>query len=169
MGRDPGMLTATDGLVLDRMLRDWPPLTEEWLALLKRKLTLDRLPEQASAPAGLATIGARVTFRCESGLTDSRTICMPLGHAPGSVFLPITTFYGLALLGLREGEALGFDRPEGRRDRVVLERVHGRPDAAGEPPVAWPSFRLIAGGLADRDFSPANENGPGPDPGPSAA
>lgn len=172
MGQDPGMLTARDGYVLDRMLRDWPPLTEEWRALLARKLSAVRLPEETRIPAGLATIDARVMFRCASGLTDSRTLCLPGGYAPGSAFLPITTFYGLALLGLREGESLRFDRPEGRQDWIVLEKVLYRPDidtAAGEPPVAWPSFRLIAGGLADRAFSPANENGPGQGPGPSAA
>ncbi len=170
MGRDPGMLTARDGYVLDRMLRDWPPLTEEWLALLKRKLAAGRLPAEARIPAGLATIDARVAFRCESGLTDSRTLCLPGSYAPGSAFLPISTFYGLALLGLREGEALSFDRPEGRRDWIILEKILYQPGtAAGEPPVAWPSFRLIAGGLAERAFSPANENGPGPGPGPSAA
>ena len=87
-----------------------------------------------------------------------------------SVILPITTFDGLALLGLREGESLRFDRPEGRQDWIVLEKVLYQPGAATEePPVAWPSFRLIAGGLADRTFCPANENGPGSGPGPSAA
>lgn len=170
MGQDPGLLTARDGYVLDRMFGDWPPLTAEWLTLLTRKLSAARLPEGARTPAGLATIDARVTFRCASGLTDSRTLCLPRSYAPGSAFLPITTFYGLALLGLREGESLRFDRPEGRQDWIVLEKVLYQPGAATEePPVAWPSFRLIAGGLADRAFCPANENGPGSGPGPSAA
>ena len=173
MGQDPGMLTARDGYVLDRMLRDWQPPAEEWLALLKRKLSAGRLPMDAPVPAGLATIDARITFRCASGLADSRTLCLPRDHVPGGAFLPITTFYGLALLGLREGETFHFDRPEGRRDWVLLEKVLYRPVAAGiarpEPPVAWPTFRLIAGGLADRAFAAANENGPGPGPGPSAA
>lgn len=175
MGREPGTLTARDGYVLDRMLRDWPPLTDEWLALLRRKLAADRLPLEASIPAGLATIDARVAFRCASGLTDSRTLCLPRAYAPGSAFLPVTTFYGLALLGLKEGEAIRFDRPEGRRDWIVLEKVLYQPtasatsDADDEEPFARPAFRLIAGGLAERAFHPANENGPGPGPGPSAA
>jgi regulator of nucleoside diphosphate kinase len=168
MGRDPGILTTRDGYVLDRMLRDWQPLAEEWLALLKRKLSADRLPMDAPVPAGLAVIDARVTFRCASGLTDSRTLCLPRDHVPGGAFLPITTFYGLALLGLREGEALHFDRPEGRHDWVRLEKVLYRPAAPGAP-ATRPTFRLIAGGLAGRAIPAANENGPGPGPGPSAA
>ena len=170
MGQDPGMLTARDGYVLDRMLRDWQPLAEEWLALLKRKLSAGRLPMDAPVPPGLATIDARITFRCASGLADSRTLCLPRDHVPGGAFLPITTFYGLALLGLREGEGIGFARPEGRHDWIVLEEVHFQPAAAKTPrPAVRSPFRLIAGGLAGRAFTPANENGPGQGPGPSAA
>ncbi|MGB3876232.1 hypothetical protein [Shinella zoogloeoides] len=172
MGRDPGLLTARDGYVLEKLLHDRPPLTDEWFRLLKRKLSLGRLPLDAPLPAGLATVDARITFRCASGLTDSRTLCLPRVYAPGSAFLPITTFYGLALLGLREGETIHFDRPEERRDWLVLEKVHYQPAAAEIPdlaPDARPAFRLIAGGLAGRGFVAANENGPGSGPGPSAA
>ena len=170
MGRETGLLTARDGYVLDKMFADWPPLTEEWLALLTRKRMLARMPADAPAPASLAAIDTRVAFRCASGLTDAHTLCLPGTYVPGSAFLPITTIYGLALLGLREGEAIGFDRPEGRRDWIVLEKVLFRPAAGkvGEDPVR-PSFRLIAGGLEERAFAPANENGPGQGPGPSAA
>jgi regulator of nucleoside diphosphate kinase len=174
MGRNPAMLTARDGYVLEKMLRDWPPLTEEWLVLLNRKLASGCLPAGGCIPADLAMIDARVTFRCESGLTDTRTLCLPGTYAPGSAFLPITTFYGLALLGLREGQAMTFDRPEGRRDWIVLEKVLFQPAAGGLAPeapaeAARSPFRVIAGGLADRAFTPANENGPGQGPGPSAA
>ena len=165
MGRETGLLTARDGYVLDRMFASWPPLTEEWLSLLERKLTLARLPADAPAPAGLATIDARIAFRCESGLTDTRTLCLPRAYVPGSAFLPITTFYGLALLGLRTGEAIGFDRPDGRLDWIVLETGAGtEPESAGRPPVG-----VIAGGREQRAFAPASENGPGQGPGPSAA
>jgi regulator of nucleoside diphosphate kinase len=174
MGRDPAMLTTRDGYVLEKMLRDWPPLTQEWLALLKRKLASGCLPAQGRIPADLAMIDARVSFRCASGLTDTRTLCLPGTYAPGSAFLPITTFYGLALLGLREGQAMTFDRPEGRRDWIVLEKVLFQPATAGlasrAPAEATRSpFRVIAGGFAGRAFTAANENGPGQGPGPSAA
>lgn len=174
MGRDPAMLTARDGYVLEKMLRDWPPLTDEWLALLKRKLSGGRLPAGGRVPADLAMIDARVTFRCESGLSDTRTLCLPGTYAPGSAFLPVTTFYGLALLGLREGQAMTFDRPEGRRDWIVLEKVLFQPAAGGPVPeapaeAARAPFRVIAGGLTERAFTAANENGPGQGPGPSAA
>ena len=174
MGRTPAMLTARDGYVLEKMLRDWPPLTEEWLVLLKRKLASGCRPAGERVPADLATIDARVTFRCESGLIDTRTLCLPGTHAPGSAFLPITTFYGLALLGLHEGQAMTFERPEGRRDWIVLEKVLFQPAAGGPVPETSAEalrqpFRVIAGGLTDRAFTAANENGPGPGPGPSAA
>ena len=173
MGQDPAILTARDGYLLEKMLRDWPPLTQEWLVLLERKLSAKRLPEGGRVPADLAMIDARVSFRCASGLTDTRTICLPRIYAPGSAFLPITTFYGLALLGLREGQAMTFDRPEGRRDWIVLEKVLFQPaktDAGSHASAdARAPFRLIAGGLAGRAFTAANENGPGSGPGPSAA
>lgn len=170
MGRDPGLLTARDAYVLETMFHDRPPLTPEWLALLTRKLSAGRLPPEAGIPADLAALDARVSFRCASGLTDTRTLCLPGAYVPGSAFLPITTFYGLALLGLREGQSLAFDRPEGRRDWIVLERVLFRPVAAElAPAVAQQPFRLIAGGLSGRALMAANENGPGPDRGPPAA
>ena len=169
MGQDPGMLSARDVYVLEKMAQNQPPLTEEWNALLKRKLMSNRLPVERSIPTGLATIDARVTFRCASGLTDTRTLCLPGTYVPGGAFLPITTFYGLALLGLREGEGMGFDRPEGRRDWLVLERVHFQPAGVADRLVVKPAFRLITGGLEERAFAPANENGPGEGPGPSAA
>jgi len=174
MGCDPAMLTARDLYVLERLRRDWPPLTEEWSTLLTRKLSAARLPAERRTPADLAMIDARVSFRCESGLTDTRTLCLPGSYAPGSAFLPVATFYGLALLGLREGQAIAFARPEGRRDWVVLEKVLFQPVAAPDlsfaaVPSARPAFRLIAGGLEERAFTPANENGPRTGPGPSAA
>lgn len=170
MGRDPGMLTARDAYVLEKMFHDWPPLTQEWLVLLTRKLSGARLPPEVRMPADLAAIDVRVSFRCASGLTDTRTLCLPGTYVPGSAFLPITTFYGLALLGLREGQSIAFDRPEGRRDWIVLEKVLFRPAATGRAsPIVRPALRLIAGGLSDRAWMAANENGAGPDQGPPAA
>ena len=171
MGQNPSMLTARDRYVLEKMLSDWPPLTEEWLVLLRRKLSAGRLDQiPGRMPADLATIDTRVSFRCASGLTDTRTLCLPGTYAPGSAFLPITTFYGLALLGLREGQSMAFDRPEGRRDWIVLEKVLFQPQVPQAPAeVARPLFRVVAGGLAERSFAAANENGPGTGPGPSAA
>ena len=55
MGRETGLLTARDGYVLDKMFADWPPLTEEWLALLTRKRMLARMPADAPAPLEFVT------------------------------------------------------------------------------------------------------------------
>lgn len=170
MGRDPGLLAARDAYVLERMLYDRPPLTAEWSALLRRKLALPRLAEGESVPPDLARIDARIAFRCASGLADRRTLCLPGAYAPGGAFLPITTFYGLALLGLRQGEAIAFDRPEGRHDRVVLEKVLHRPVSKPvEAPALRLPFRVAAGMPAGRFMLAANENRFGPDPDPPAA
>ena len=171
MGQDPAYLTPRDGYVLEKLAADRLPLTEEWLRLLYRKLACRRLALEGGIPADMAMIDARVTFRCASGLEDTRTLCLPGGYVPGSAFLPVTTFYGLALLGLREGQSLAFDRPEGRRDWVVLERVLYQPAAVPLRPQAQARarIRLAAGGGFGHGFVAANENGPGPGPGPSAA
>ena len=171
MGQDPATLTMRDGYVLEKMASDWPPLTEEWLALLRHKLAARRLPIEGRIPADLATIDARVTFRCASGLADTRTLCLPGTYVPGGAFLPVTTFYGLALLGLREGQSVAFARPEGRRDWIVLEKVlyQPAPNLAAPSVVERPRIRLVAGGRSVHAFTAANENGPGEGPGPSAA
>ena len=171
MGQDLALLTMRDGYVLEKMAADGPPLTEEWRELLRRKLSSHRLALEGGIPADLAMIDARVTFRCASGLTDVRTLCLPGTYVPGGAFLPVTTFYGLALLGLREGQSMAFGRPEGRRDWVVLEKVLYQPSAVQPQPAAQerPRIRLVAGGRFGQSFVAANENGPGEGPGPSAA
>ena len=171
MGQDPATLTMRDGYVLEKMASDWPPLTQEWLELLRCKLAARRLPMEGRVPTDLATIDARVTFRCASGLVDTRTLCLPGTYVPGGAFLPVTTFYGLALIGLREGQSVAFARPEGRRDWIVLEKVLYQPaPAMAAPSVAErPRIRLVAGGRFAHAFAAANENGPGEGPGPSAA
>ena len=45
-------------LVLEKMLRGWPPLTEEWLVLLKRKLSAGRLPPGGSPRGWRSSRGA---------------------------------------------------------------------------------------------------------------
>lgn len=176
MDRDFCLLSARDGYLLDRMLRDWPAPPEEWRRLLKRKIgTAARLPLDVRVPLDLAVIDARVSFRCARGWSETRTLCLPQVYTPGSAFLPITSFYGLALIGLREGQSIAFDRPEGRRDWIALEKVHFQPSApeAGrrddKVPVS-PGVRLIVGApRGSGRFLPANENGSGSGPGPSAA
>lgn len=177
MGQDPCMLTARDRYVLERLRGSRPPLTEAWRTLLEQKLSEGRLPPSGVAPPDLATIDARVSFRCASGLTDVRTLCLPGAYTPAGAFLPITTFYGLALLGLREGQSLAIGRPEGRRDWIMLEKVLFQPRAADRTAsasapalarVARPLLRLVVGGLNVRPPAAANENGSG-EPGPPAA
>ena len=149
-------LVARDRYLLEAILDGRPPLTDEWLALLNRKLSGGRMPAPGAALSDLAVIDARVSFRCASGLTDMRTLCLPAAYVPGGTFLPVTTFYGLALLGLRVGQSMAFDRPEGRRDWVVLENVLYQPDAAERArsvpePEARPRLRMVAGGRAAQD------------------
>ncbi|MFC3165478.1 hypothetical protein [Ciceribacter thiooxidans] len=171
MGQNPGMLAMRDRYVLEKLLQDRPPAEKEWLALLRRKLATRCLPEGAPIPAGLATIDSRVSFRAANGFAGTRTLCLAGTYAPGSAFLPVTTLYGLALLGLREGEVMGFDRPDGGHDWIMLERLHFRPAATREPakklrPSPALALRLAPTGLSERVFSPANQNGGGPDDGP---
>lgn len=169
MGQDPCILTARDRYVLEKLRGSTPPLTQEWRALLERKLSEGRLPTSGSTPPDLATLDARVSFRCASGLTDVRTLCLPGAYMPGGGFLSIATFYGLALLGLREGQSMAIDRPEGRRDWIVLEKVLFQPHAVDRiAPAARPSLRLVVGGLDFWSPAAANENGSG-EPGPPAA
>ncbi|HLP70454.1 MAG TPA: hypothetical protein VK181_23355 [Rhizobium sp.] len=171
MGQNPGMLAARDRYVLERLLQDWPSVEKEWLALLRRKLSARHLPADASMPAGLATIDSRVSFRAANGFTGTRTLCLAGTYAPGSAFLPVTTLYGLALVGLREGEVMGFDRPDGGRDWIMLEKLLFRPgamqDVVQKPrPSPALALRFTPAGLSERVFSPANQNGRGPDDGP---
>ncbi|WP_416798163.1 hypothetical protein [Ciceribacter azotifigens] len=171
MGQNPGMLAPRDRYVLERLLQDRPSAEKEWLALLRRKLAARRLPADGPVPAGLATIDSRVSFRAANGFVGTRTLCLPGTCAPGSAFLPVTTLYGLALLGLREGEVMGFDRPNGGQDWVMLEKLHFRP-AVGPKLTKTPArpsslaLRIAIDGLSERAFAPANQNGTGPGEGP---
>lgn len=152
MERDACVLAARDGYVLDKIRRDWRSAPEEWLAVLERKLAAARLPAGSATPPGLAVIDARVSFRCARGWNETRTLCLPRGYAPGSAFLPVTSLYGLALVGLGEGRSIAFER-HGRRDWILLEKVWFQPapalsTPAENAPPARRAFRLIRGGLA---------------------
>lgn len=171
MGQNPGMLATRDRYVLEKLLQDRAPAEKEWLALLHRKLAARHLPVGVPLPAGLATIDSRVSFRAANGFAGTRTLCLAGTYAPGSAFLPVTTLYGLALLGLREGEVMDFDRPDGGCDWIMLERLHFRPvitrDGANKlRPSPALALRLAPAGPSERVFSPANQNGTGPEGGP---
>jgi regulator of nucleoside diphosphate kinase len=175
MGDEPSMLTARDRYVLERLGDTGPHATKEWLDLLRRKLSGGSLPAGAPVPGDLATVDARVAFRCESGLRDVRTLCLPGLYVPGAAFLPVTTLYGLALLGLREGQSVEMMRPGGRPDRILLEKVLFMParHPPGEPLDARRPLRLSVGGAPARAWCralvAANENAVGEGDGPPAA
>lgn len=172
MERDCCVLTERDRYVLEKMRGDGRP--EAWLALLRRKFSGARPLDAGAVPPDVATIDARVSFRCGGGRADVRTLCLPGSYTPGGGFLSISSLYGLALLGLREGQSLVIERPDGRREWIVLEKVHFQPNVMKQRPTmprcagSW-MVRLSVGRQDGRAFGAANENSGCDDPGPPAA
>lgn len=173
------ILTTKDFTILevmrDRCLGQSDPIAP----ILKRKLDSAVVVFRDDIPANVATLNSRVTFRVDGRASETRILAYECTHGPTGVFLPITTPRALALLGLSEGQAFLLTDPQGREERVLLEKVHYQPEAARRDRErssaltararGGPSLKLVRGGLdSEPRLVPA-----GPtdfdDPGPSAA
>src|SRR3546814_8186290 len=75
----------------------------------------------------VAAIGSRIGFTANAGVPQSCTLVGDdmggAGQGTSGKILPVTTRWGLALLGLAFDETLTVEYPSGRFARLRLERV----------------------------------------------
>jgi regulator of nucleoside diphosphate kinase len=130
MSNDACILTTKDltilEVMLDRCLRGDDPM----VPILKRKINAAQIVFRDDVPADVATLNSRVVFSVDGRDPDTRIISHDRVTSPIGLFLPLTTFRGLALLGLSEGQEFSLPGQDSALEKVRLEKVAYQPEAA---------------------------------------
>lgn len=177
---DTCVITTKDFAMLEALYNRSPVTSGKWRALLYRKLDTASIVFSNEVLPKIATLNSRVCFRAGDGKTDIRVLSHERTALPVGALLPLTSLRGLALFGLREGQAITVSDDDGPSERILLEKIAYQPEAArlaqeaasraAVPQSRRAAFRVISGG---RDVSSlfVRENFPSgsKDPGPSAA
>ncbi|PBC05935.1 nucleoside-diphosphate kinase [Mesorhizobium sp. WSM3860] len=169
-------LTTKDLAILEAMLIRRRGFADAIVPMLERKLAESSIVPVGMLEPDVATLNSRVVFRVDEGAPETRTLMLGDAFAPVGSGLPVGTWRGLCLLGMRAGQSVLAKRPDGSGERILLEDVAYQPDAARQ---ATPTAgqrprgpRLVYSATADR--WPLGGAGKirqteGDDPGPSAA
>ncbi len=179
MSKDNIILTTKDFTILEAMCENPRVRQDALVPHIRRKLDAAIVVFREDLPKEVASVNSRVTFRLDGGVSDTRVLSTGQIEAPVGMFLPITTVRGLALLGLSEGQTVVLENTDGRKERIVLDKVEYQPEAAQRERVlaegelstvlTKPALRVVAGGMPKaRQPVPVTAHG-FDDPGPSAA
>ncbi len=161
-------LTAKDFTYLQSLLASKGD-EQAYLALLREKLGSATLLLDHTIDHRIATIESRVTFTLDGERREEAVLTRDGQTAAHGSTLSITTLRGLALLGLKEGEAFALRTPDGATERLRLIKVVYQPESAGRTSdttvVAFqPRWMQSVAGPVTRRSDPFND-----DPGPGAA
>lgn len=165
MPSDTCILTTKDFTILETMLDCRLERDDRIVPLLRRKLNAAKVVFRDDVPADVSTLSSRVLFSVDGRALDTRIISPDRMTLPIGLLLPITTFRGLALLGLTEGQSISFAGQEEADETVSLENVLYQPEAArrekqslerdGVTSPCTPILRLIRGAFYGRPDVPA--------------
>ena len=127
MPRNPHCcLSMKDFAVLEAMLEhDCTDLA--FCRLLRKKLSNMTVFFHDDVDAAVAAIGSRVDFVIDGRVFDSRVLVADENPQPSRLTLPVTTMRGLALLGVRAGEAITIESAAGESERLQINSVHNSP------------------------------------------
>ncbi|TIQ37416.1 MAG: nucleoside-diphosphate kinase [Mesorhizobium sp.] len=169
-------LTTKDLAVLETMLMRRRAFADALVPIIERKLAESSVVPVGTVEPDIATLNSRVIFRVGDGQAETRTLMWGDTSAPVGSGLPVGTWRGLCLLGIRAGQSVLAERPDGSGQRILLEDVAYQPEAARRAARAAGQrrhgLRLVYSAAADH--WPLGEAGKirqteGDDPGPSAA
>lgn len=178
MSEDKCFLTTRDFSILEAVLEGCLGRDDALAPLLRRKLNAATVVFGKDVPDDAATLGSRVIFSVDGREPDTRVIAHEQTSSSVGLSLPITNPRGLALLGLREGQAFRLTNRDGIDERILLQKLLYQPEAAKrrkeapvQPPAAAPrpALRVVSGSLAPQPKVSAPPRGGYDDPGPSAA
>ncbi|MBZ9760087.1 nucleoside-diphosphate kinase [Mesorhizobium sp. CA8] len=130
MTRTRYRLTAKDFSVIEAMLMRRRAFADPVTPMLERKLADSRVVATGAVEPDLATLNSRVIFRVGGGSSQTRTLVQAEASAPVGSGLPVASWLGLCLLGMRAGQSALAERPDGPAEEVLLEDVAYQPEAA---------------------------------------
>lgn len=124
------LLTATDYQALRRLLERMEGSASPLAPLLREKLAAATVVEPGEIAPRVATINSRVEYQVGTAAPELRILVgTEFRNGLVGLTLPVSTPYGLALLGLRQGDEAYVDLG-GQTRRVLLRRVAYQPEAA---------------------------------------
>lgn len=130
MSIDSCMLTTKDFTILEVMLDRCLGRDDPMAPLLRRKIESAMVVFRDDVPGHVATMSSRVVFSVDGRDSDTRVISHDRMTSPIGLFLPVTTFRGLALIGLSEGQEFRLPGQDGVEEIVRLEKVLYQPETA---------------------------------------
>jgi regulator of nucleoside diphosphate kinase len=149
----PCRLSVRDFHVLEQLF-DSDITDPVFYRMLRAKIAGAAVIAHSVIDCDVTKIGSRVDFIIDDQLCESLVLTADPGTRPSRLTLPVTTLRGLALLGLKGGDELTLEMPDGRRERLRLTKVYQAHDDN-----VLPLHRA-----APRGWSPGDD-----DPGPRAA
>jgi regulator of nucleoside diphosphate kinase len=180
MPNESCILNTRDFVILEAIRSRFRAQGNPLLPMVTRKIAAAVVIRASDVPANVATLNSRVTFRVAERKPDTRVIVLADKEVlPIGTFLLLTRQWGLALLGLTEGQRVKLTDAAGYEESIILEKVHYQPEAGSRARQAAcvsnlrlrpnPLLRLIRGGLYDRPRLALIGTDQTDKPGPSAA
>lgn len=180
MPNEACILTTRDFAILEAIRSRFRAQGDPLLPMVTRKIESAIVIGESDVPPNLVTLNSRATFRVGARKSDTRVIVLAdTKTLPIGSFLLLTRPWGLALLGLTEGQRVKLTDAAGCADSIILEKVLYQPEAVCWAPQAAcvsnprlrsrPLLRLLRGGLHDRPRLALLGTDRSDKPGPSAA
>ena len=114
------VVTDADAAILGMMRLNEP---------LRRELERAAIVAREAVPADVATMNSLVRYADETrGVVRTVALVYPRAARGGREMVSVLTPIGSALLGLRVGQAIEWDFPDGSRRRLRLEAVLYQPE-----------------------------------------
>jgi regulator of nucleoside diphosphate kinase len=118
---------------LERLLDKLPAAQARARDALMDELGRARLVEPWDMPPDVVTMNSRVRFSFDGAEDDevTMTLSYPKDMRDSTEQLSVLTPVGTALLGLRVGDSIAWQRPDGGQFRVVVRGIEYQPERAG--------------------------------------
>ncbi|MDX8537651.1 MULTISPECIES: nucleoside-diphosphate kinase [Mesorhizobium] len=123
-------VTTKDLGMIEVMLLRRRAFADPIVPVLERKLSQSSIVPVDLVGPDLVTLASRVTFCIDGGPAETRTLVQSETFASIGAGLSVSTWRGLSLLGMRKGQSLLVERPDGRNEWIVVEDVPYQPEAA---------------------------------------
>lgn len=125
-------ISSVDLNRIDLLLDTLPP-SHGWARdALTQELARAAVVEPACMPPRVVTMNSRVRFRLGDGAVLCRTLVYPKDARQDNETLSVLTPVGSALLGLSEGDCIGWAHADGRPLGVEVVEVVYQPERAGD-------------------------------------
>lgn len=127
------MITEMDFYRLDSLIESGDPLSEKELNDLSEEMSRARILDFPEIPSDVVTMNSTVRYLDKASNKESEITLVYPQHADSSrgkisVLAPI----GTALLGLREGQEIEWELPDGRKKTLKVLEIIYQPENSGD-------------------------------------